>query len=139
MKSSLLDGNAWKDVHRFVSILIVIYWFYILTKQTSSSSAVAHKGVCMYTYSVTVCKWLFLSVSIIAVYILFRLYWYDQHARYSPEHIDLSTTPPSLSVLVMSHASAWFVCRPTPFAQLWDSGVIVLQQLFQAILGLTVS
>lgn len=140
MKSSLLAGNAWKDVHSFVSILIVIYWFYTLTKQMSPSSAVTHKGVCMYIYSVTdICKWLFLSFSIIAVCILFWLYWHDQHARYSPKHIDLSTTPSSLSVLVLRYASVWFVCCPTPFAQLWDSGVIVLQQLFQGILGLTVS
>lgn len=35
---------------------------------------------------------------IIAVYILFWLYWHDQHDRYSTEPIDLSSAPPSLSL-----------------------------------------
>lgn len=46
------------------------------------------------------------SVSIITVHISFWLYRHDQHARYSPEHIDLHL---SLSVLVMRYVSVCFV------------------------------
>lgn len=77
-------------------------------------------------------------VSIIAdIDILFWIHWHDQRACYVSKHINLSTLS-VLTVLIMRYTSLWCVCHSTPSVQLYDSGVIVLQQLFQVILGLTV-
>lgn len=138
-------------LHRSIKFDISIKSFVTWTKQMSTCFTAMHNAVCLYTYlSLSSCpsekrrgcKWLFISVSIITIYILFWHHWHGQHARYSPKHIDLPTRSRSLSalrVLVMRCASVWFVCCPSLFAQLQDSGVIVLRQLFQVVLGPTVS
>lgn len=76
-----LDYLLPTEIYRkYISVVLVLYLFL--------STPNKHR-----------CKWFSLSFcfNYYCIHLSFWLYRYDQHARYSPEHIDLPATSPSLS------------------------------------------